>query len=232
MRSRFSRSSSTSLNRQSNPLQKRNKEIYELLLSLHPDAKPELVYRNNFELLIAVILSAQCTDARVNKVTGVLFERASDASVLADMELSEIEGIIKTCGLFHSKARYLKETSKRLCNDFGGEVPSDYGSLISLSGVSRKTANVVRSVGFGIPAIAVDTHVFRVSKRIGLSRGRGVAEVEEDLMKRFSSELWNKLHHLLIFHGRRVCTARSPQCEKCSICGYCAAYKSGDFSYR
>ncbi len=217
---------------QSRSFGKKYSQIYDCLECQHPDAKPELIYKNNFELLTAVILSAQCTDVRVNAVTSALFGRAPDAAALAGMDVGDIEEIIKSCGLFRSKARYIQQTAKLLCERFGGEVPSGFNELVSLPGVSRKTANVVRSVGFGIPAIAVDTHVFRVSRRIGLSDGKSVEDVERDLRKRFPENVWNRLHHLLIFHGRRVCDARAPRCGECSIRDYCRAYLRNDFSYK
>lgn len=206
---------------------KKNKRIFDLLRQQHPTAGPELDFRNHYELIIAVILSAQCTDKRVNQVTKVLFEVAPKPEILAEMEIPEIETIIKTCGLYHRKAVYIKETARAIAEDFGGEVPSDYERLLRLPGVSRKTANVVVSVGFGIPAIAVDTHVFRVSRRIGLAKGTNVDQVEKELMKAFSKEYWYPLHHLLIFHGRYVCGAKKPNCEACLIHKECAKNVTG-----
>lgn len=201
---------------------KKNKRIFDLLREQHPAAGPELNFKNNYELIIAVILSAQCTDKRVNEVTKTLFALAPEPSILADMELSAIEKVIKTCGLYRRKAVYIKETARAIHEDFGGEVPSDYERLLRLPGVSRKTANVVVSVGFGIPAIAVDTHVFRVSRRIGLAKGTNVDQVEKELMKAFPKDYWYPLHHLLIFHGRYVCAAKKPDCESCFIQKECA----------
>ncbi len=208
---------------------KKNKLVYEGLLAEHPDAKPELEFGSLYQLIIAVILSAQCTDIRVNKVTRVLFKVAPTADVLAEMPLGEIEQIIKTCGLYKNKAKYIKRTAQILSEEYDGSVPEDYDTLLTLPGVSRKTANVVISVGFGVPAIAVDTHVFRVSRRIGIAKGENVRAVEEALMKAYPKKYWSKLHHLLIFHGRYVCKARKPDCEHCDISGYCKAYKKGEF---
>lgn len=204
-------------------------EVYELLEKQHPTAGPELRFKNNYELLIAVILSAQCTDRRVNKITEVLFKRAPRPEDLAEMSIPEIEEIIHSCGMYKNKAKFIKGSAAMLLSDFGGDVPEKYEDLVTLPGVSRKTANVVRSVGFGEPAIAVDTHVNRVSRRIGLSKGKNVKAVEEDLMKLFDKSRWNKLHHLLIFHGRYVCSARKPDCEKCLLTDYCVAYKTKEF---
>lgn len=213
-------------------LKKRNSEIYTKLKEQHPDAKPELVYANRFELLIAVILSAQCTDVRVNKATAVLFREAPTPQALAEMPTERVEDIVRTCGMYKNKSRFIKETARMISEKHGGVVPSEYEALVAFPGVSRKTANVVRSVGFGIPAIAVDTHVYRVSKRIGLSSGKTVEEVEEDLMREFDRTRWNHLHHLLIFHGRYVCKARNPVCEICLISSHCRARKSGNYEYR
>lgn len=213
-------------------MKKQTKQVYELLREQHPDARPELDFRNRFELIIAVILSAQCTDARVNKVTEVLFRRARTPQELADLTQEETEEIIRTCGMYKNKAKFIRETSRILAERHGGEVPGDYNELVKLPGVSRKTANVVLSVGFGIPAIAVDTHVFRVSRRLGLAEGKQVEKVEEELRAAFDSALWNHLHHLLIFHGRYVCNARSPKCEICLLKEYCRAYCMQNFDYK
>lgn len=206
---------------------KKNKRIFDLLREQHPTAGPELHFKNHYELIVAVILSAQCTDKRVNQVTEKLFQIAPEPAILAQMEIPEIENIIKTCGLYHRKAVYIKETARAIHEDFGGEVPRDYELLLKLPGVSRKTANVVVSVGFGIPAIAVDTHVFRVSRRIGLAEGNTVEKVEQELMKAFPKSYWYPLHHLLIFHGRYVCSAKKPNCDACLINKDCAKNFSG-----
>lgn len=202
---------------------KRARQIYALLERQHPGARPELNYKNNFELLIAVILSAQCTDIRVNKVTADLFKIAPDPESMANMEISELEALIKTCGLFRNKAKFLKKTSKLLLDKYNGEVPSQHSDLMKLAGVSQKTANVVLSVGFGVPAIAVDTHVFRVSKRLGLTKAEKVHAVENDLMKLFDKDKWIKLHHLLIFHGRYICKAQKPVCNDCLLAELCSS---------
>ncbi len=208
---------------------KKNQHVYEQLLEQHPDAKPELVFESRFQLIIAVILSAQCTDKRVNKVTKELFAVAPTAEALSKMPIAEIEELIKTCGLYKNKAKYIKQTATVLATEYEGDVPSDYEALLELAGVSRKTANVVLSVGFGIPAIAVDTHVFRVSRRIGIAKGTTVLAVEQALQKAYPKKYWSKLHHLLIFHGRYVCKARKPDCESCRVSGCCTSFRTGDF---
>lgn len=199
--------------------------IIDILEQLYPDAQAELDFNSPFELLIAVILSAQCTDVRVNQVTKVLFEKANDAKSLSEMDLAEIEAIIKPCGLYKTKAANIKKTSELLVEKYGGEVPSEHNQLTDLPGVGRKTANVVVSNAFDTPAIAVDTHVFRVSNRIGLANASNVEETERQLMKGIRMDRWTKAHHMLIFHGRRVCKARNPNCEACPINAYCKHYK-------
>ncbi len=201
------------------------KEVIAILERLYPDAKAELDFKSPFQLLIAVILSAQCTDVRVNQVTKVLFERAGDAYALSTLPLDEIEAIIKPCGLYKTKAKHIKLTATQLVETYAGSVPGTHEQLIKLPGVGRKTANVVVSNAFDTPAIAVDTHVFRVSNRIGLADAKTVEETEEQLMKGIEKELWTKSHHMIIFHGRRVCKARSPMCGICEISPYCKYYK-------
>lgn len=200
-------------------------QVINELKTLYPDAKPELDYKSPFELLIAVILSAQCTDVRVNQVTKILFEVAGTAPLLANLPIDEIERIIKPCGLYKTKAKNIKATSELLVQKYGGNVPSVHEQLTDLPGVGRKTANVVVSNAFGIPAIAVDTHVFRVSNRIGLVKAKTVEATEEQLMKCIDKALWTLTHHMLIYHGRRVCKARAPMCSECTINPYCDYYK-------
>lgn len=201
------------------------KEVIERLEALYPDASAELDFKNPFELLIAVILSAQCTDVRVNQVTKVLFEVAGDALSLSELPIERIEEIIKPCGLYKTKSKNIQETARRLVAFYGGEVPSSHEALTELPGVGRKTANVVVSNAFGIPAIAVDTHVFRVSNRIGLAKASTVEATEVQLMKAIDKEKWTLAHHMIIFHGRRVCKARQPQCEVCTLNDLCEFYK-------
>ena len=201
------------------------KVVIERLEALYPDAKAELDFNNPFELLIAVILSAQCTDVRVNQVTKVLFEVAGDARSLSELPIERIEEIIKPCGLYKTKSKNIQETARRLVAFYGGEVPSSHEALTELPGVGRKTANVVVSNAFGVPAIAVDTHVFRVSNRIGLAKASTVEATEIHLMKAIDKEKWTLAHHMIIFHGRRVCKARQPQCEVCTLSDLCEFFK-------
>lgn len=196
-------------------------EIYDNLLEIVPNAKCELNYRNNFELLIAVSLSAQTTDILVNKVTKELFEKYPDAFHLAKASQSDVREIIKPIGLSNNKSKNIIELSKKLVLEKEGNVPCDYEYLITLPGVGRKTANVVLSEGFNIPRIAVDTHVLRVSNRLGLANTSNVLTVEEELMKKFPKENWHKLHHLLIHFGRYFCKAKNPLCDNCKFKNIC-----------
>ncbi len=191
------------------------------LLKEYPDLKPALKFNSPYELLVAVILSAQCTDERVNKVTAVLFKEYNTPEKMSKIKVEELEKHIFSCGLYHTKAEHIISASKDIVDKFSGQVPSSLDKLLSLSGVGRKTANVVYSVAFGQDAIAVDTHVFRVSKRIGLAKGKNPLDTEKKLMKVLPKNVWSKMHHALIFHGRRVCTARKPNCENCVIKEIC-----------
>ena len=191
------------------------------LARLYPQAKPALHFQNPFQLLVAVILSAQCTDVKVNMVTPALFEAYPDAAALAAAQPEAVEPYIKTCGLYHNKAKNLVLTARALCERFGGEVPEDHEALQTLPGVGRKTANVVMSCAFGMDAIAVDTHVFRVSNRLGLADAPDVLKTERQLMDNIPRNQWSRAHHWLIFHGRQVCTARKPACECCTLRVFC-----------
>lgn len=199
--------------------------VIEELLRLYPDAKAELNYTTPFELLIATMLSAQCTDIRVNQTTEILYDIANTPEGILDMGYDELSKIIKPCGLYQSKARNILGTCEILKNDFASEVPASIETLVRMPGVGKKTANVVVSNAFDIPAIAVDTHVFRVSNRMGLVHEGDVKKTEAALEKVIDRSLWTKTHHTLIFHGRRVCSARSPKCEKCTINPVCLYYK-------
>jgi len=189
---------------------------------MFPDAHCELNHSNAIELVISVVLSAQTTDQAVNKVTPALF---SAYPTLADYEMAEVEDIeqyIKRIGLYRNKAKHIKELTRQLKYEFHAEVPSSMKELMSLAGVGRKTANVVRSVWFDIPGFAVDTHVERISKRLGLAKqDDDVLAVETKLKRKIKREKWNRAHHLFIFFGRYFCTARNPQCEKCSFTAIC-----------
>lgn len=188
---------------------------------LYPDAKPALHFANPYQLLVAVILSAQCTDVKVNAVTPALFAAYPDAHALAKADPLEVEGYIRTCGLYHNKAKNLVSTAKTLVEQYHGEVPADHEKLTQLPGVGRKTANVVMSCAFGADAIAVDTHVFRVSNRLGLADANDVLKTEKQLMQNIPQSKWSLAHHWIIFHGRRVCAARKPDCERCTLRSWC-----------
>lgn len=188
----------------------------------YPQAHCELVHKNPFELLIATILSAQCTDERVNKVTAVLFEIFPTPEKLAAASLEEIEEIIRSTGFFKNKAKNIKACCENLVQRFQSQVPQNVEDLTSLAGVGRKTANVVLGVAFNIPnGVVVDTHVSRLSQRIGLSKNTTPEKIEQDLQKLFPKKEWIMLSHYLIFHGRRWCKARNPNCEECFLKDLC-----------
>lgn len=196
-------------------------QILAELERLYPDAKPALHFQNPYQLLVAVILSAQCTDVKVNAVTPALFAAYPDAHALSKADPLEVETYIRTCGLYHNKAKNLVATAKTLVESYGGDVPADHEKLTQLPGVGRKTANVVMSCAFGADAIAVDTHVFRVSNRLGLADAGDVLKTEQQLMQNIPKNKWSLAHHWIIFHGRRVCSARKPDCENCTLSGWC-----------
>ena len=186
-----------------------------------PVAETELHYGNPYQLLVAVMLSAQCTDKRVNLVTPALFERFPAPADLAAASFDEVFPYVKSVSYPNSKTEHLIAMAQKLLADFGGEVPSDTGALMSLPGVGRKTANVIASIVFDRPVIAVDTHVFRVSRRLGLSDGKTPLDVERDLERHIPEHLRARSHHWLILHGRYVCTARSPKCPECGLAPWC-----------
>lgn len=195
------------------------------LENLYPNAKPALQYSSPYELLVAVILSAQCTDERVNKVTAVLFEKYSTPEKMVTLSQTELEKYIFSCGFYRMKAEHILSASRDILEKFGGDVPDTIENLMSLAGVGKKTANVVYSVAFGGDAIAVDTHVFRVSNRLGLAKGKTPLEVEAGLNKAIPKSDWSKAHHWLIYHGRQVCHSQRPNCEGCTLKDYCDFYK-------
>ncbi len=196
-------------------------KVLEVLGALYPHPVTALDHDTPWQLLVATILSAQCTDRRVNMITPRIFSRYPLPEDLRTVPLEQLEELIKDCGLFHSKARNLLRTAELICTNYGGEVPADREALMSLPGVGRKTANVVLSSCFGFDAIAVDTHVFRLAHRLGWSRAKDVRLTEEDLMEILPQAYWTKTHHWLIFHGRSVCTARNPQCGQCPLLPWC-----------
>ena len=206
-------------------MKKRTKEILEILKQDYPDAKCELNHESPFQLLVATILSAQTTDKKVNEVTETLFRDYPDLDAFLTLDVSELEERIKQIGLYRSKAKNLIMMCNQLKQNFNGEVPRTMEEITSLAGAGRKTANVVLSNAFGVPSIAVDTHVFRVSNRLGLADSENVLEVEKQLQKELPKKEWSLTHHLLIFHGRRCCIARNPKCEICNLTKYCKYYK-------
>ncbi len=201
-------------------------EELRILEETYSGAIPELKFGSNFELLVAVILSAQCTDKRVNLVTAELFQIANTPEKIIALGQTELEKIIRPCGYFRSKAKHIIGAAEMLLREYGGEVPADFDELIKLPGVGRKTANVVASVAFKIPAIAVDTHVFRLANRTKLAEGETPLEVELGLQKIIPKEKWADAHHWLIWHGRLICTSRSPKCSECPLKKVCP---SADF---
>jgi endonuclease-3 len=196
-------------------------KIIEILQSEYPDAHCELDYGDEFQLLVAVILSAQCTDKRVNKVTPALFERAGNPYLMADMEQEELEKYIFSCGFYRNKAKNIIGLSKMLLQEFAGEVPDSLENLVKLPGVGRKTANVVLNVIFNKPTMPVDTHLLRVSPKIGLAEGTTPEQVEKSLLERIPYEYMQNAHHWILLHGRYVCTAKNAKCEECVINDLC-----------
>lgn len=201
-------------------------EILDKMEELFPDAHCELNHSNAIELVIAVVLSAQTTDKSVNKVTPGLFAAYPTLDDYVKADLTDIEEQIRQIGLYRNKAKHIKKLTEQLKYEYHGEVPSDMKNLTKLAGVGRKTANVVQSVWFDIPAFAVDTHVARISKRLGLAKpDDDVVAIERKLKRKIDRNRWNKGHHLFIFFGRYFCTARNPQCDQCPFTDICREYK-------
>lgn len=203
-------------------------KILDLLMIEYPDAKCELEHKDAFQLLVATILSAQTTDVKVNEVTKTLFKEYPTVDDFLTLSQDELESRIRTIGLYRNKSKNILAMCKKLKEEFNGNVPSTMEGITSLPGAGRKTANVVLSNAFNVPAIAVDTHVFRVSNRIGLAHAKDVNETEKQLQKSIPKSQWSHAHHLLIFHGRRCCSARKPQCESCKIASYCNFFKDNN----
>lgn len=203
-------------------------KILDLLMIEYPDAKCELEHKDAFQLLVATILSAQTTDVKVNEVTKTLFNEYPTVDDFLTLSQDELESRIRTIGLYRNKSKNILAMCKKLKEEFNGNVPSTMDGITSLPGAGRKTANVVLSNAFNVPAIAVDTHVFRVSNRIGLAHAKDVNETEKQLQKSIPKSQWSHAHHLLIFHGRRCCSARKPQCESCKIASYCNFFKDNN----
>jgi len=206
-------------------IQEINKEkirkIIPLLKKMHPQAHCELDHRNPLELLIATILSAQCTDKRVNQVTPYLFKKYPIARAYAESAPGELEEEIKSTGFFRNKAKMIRETARELVTRFGGKVPDRLEDLVTLPGIGRKTANVILGTAFGVPGIVVDTHVLRVSQRLELTKNTDPVRVEFDLMEIVPKKGWTDFSSLLVFHGRYICKARKPLCDQCALTPYC-----------
>ena len=200
-------------------------KIFQIFSSADPEPKTELVYSNNFTLTIAVILSAQATDISVNKATRKLFEQCDTPQKIFSLGEANLKPYIKTIGLYNSKAKNIIALCKILINKYNSIIPDEFEELIKLPGIGRKTANVILNCAFAKPTMAVDTHVFRVAHRIGLSIGSSPEKVEKDLLKKIPEQWLLYAHHWLILHGRYVCKARTPICSRCSISAYCSYYK-------
>ncbi len=201
------------------------KHIFAIFKKHNSQPTTELKYASNFELLVAVVLSAQATDISVNKATAKLFLKAKTPEEIIALGLVKLEYYIKSIGLYKNKAKNILNLSKILVEEYNSKVPNNYEALISLPGVGRKTANVILNTAFGQPVIAVDTHIFRVSNRLGIAKGKTPLEIEEKLQKTIPKEYKHDAHHWLILHGRYVCKARKPDCEHCLISKYCDYYK-------
>jgi endonuclease-3 len=209
--------------------EERYKKVIAWFEKNRPDAETELHYLEPFQLLIAVILAAQCTDKRVNMITPALFEAFPTPEALAASEKEVVYEYIKSVSYPNNKAKHLVEMARKLVTEYGGKVPSTVENLMKLPGVGKKTANVIASVAFDVPALAVDTHVFRVSNRIGLTNNsKTPLETEKELTKYIPKKHWSKAHHWLILHGRYICIARKPKCPECGLKGYCKYFLSNN----
>ena len=200
---------------------KKSRTIWEALEKQYQGTKGALIFQNPFELLVAVVLSAQSTDKRVNQITERLFPKYSTPQEFSTLNQEQLEELIKDCGLFRMKAKNLLATSQILLREYSGAVPADMDKLVKLPGVGRKSANVILSQAFGLPGFAVDTHVLRVSHRLGLSKGKTPEVVEKEITKTLIPEMWGEAHHWLIWHGRLVCVARKPKCGECPLEDIC-----------
>lgn len=205
-----------------------NAKILEILEEKYQYTGPGLDHRNPYELLVATILSAQCTDKQVNKITPYLFEKFPEASNMASLEPEDLEPYVKSCGFYKTKSKNIVMACRILMEKFDGQVPEDIDVLQTLPGVGRKTANVVASNAFGADAIAVDTHVFRVSNRLGLADAANVFDTEMQLMENIPKNKWTAAHHWLIHHGRQICRARNPKCDICFLKTYCKYYSENN----
>lgn len=205
------------------------KKFIEILEKTYPDATCSLDFKTPFQITVAVMLSAQCTDERVNKTTPALFERCKTIEDFANIDIHELEQIIHPCGFYKNKAKNIKECAKKVIENFNGEVPHTMEELLTLPGVGRKSANVILLEAFGIAeGIAVDTHAKRISNRIGLSSESDPEKIEQDLLKIFPKESLKNINHLFVWHGRNTCDSRKPHCDKCSVSQYCNFYKKNN----
>lgn len=206
--------------------QERVRQIFSLLERHYPHARTGLHYANSFQLFVAVLLSAQTTDEQVNRITAPLFAAVPTPQKMAKMKPEELEPYLKGCGLYRNKSRYLVRASRMIVDSFGGVLPDNFDDLILLPGIGRKSANVILNIAFGEPALAVDTHVFRVALRLGLASAKSAAGVEDELKEKLPPGEWGAAHHRLIAHGRAVCRARRPRCSDCILKDYCAKGRS------
>ena len=203
-------------------------EIINVIDRLYENPKCELHFSSNYELLVAVILSAQCTDKRVNQVTSELFKEYNTPEKMITLSQDELENKIHACGFFRNKAKHILDASRELIEKYDGEIPNDKIKLMNLAGVGEKTANVVLATAFNVPAIAVDTHVFRVSNRLGLANSKDVLKTQKQLEKVLPVDLWIKFHYALVLHGRYICKSKNPNCGNCKLKELCKFYKKGE----
>jgi len=211
-------------------LRRRAGEIARRLIQEYPDAACRLAFSTPFELLVATILAAQCTDDRVNKVTADLFKRASTPEDFAHMPIAQLEKAVRSTGFYRNKAKAVKGMSKMLVEDFGGRVPVEMDDFLKLPGVARKTANVVRAAAYGLPAIITDTHFIRLAQRMALTANERPDKIEQDVCALLPQELWSEFSHAMLFHGRAVCAARKPACDRCAVNDLCpSAFKFPHF---
>lgn len=199
----------------------RAKNVFRKLRETYPDAKCSLDHSNPLELMVATILSAQCTDARVNIVTKDLFQKYTRPEDYVEVPAQELEADIQTCGFYRSKAKNIRGACRQIIDEHGGEVPDNLKALVALPGVGRKTANVILGTAFDIPGVVVDTHCGRISRRLGFTKQTDPVKVERDLMKIWEKQHWSLFSHLLVYHGRAICTSRAPKCSECPVRSLC-----------
>jgi endonuclease-3 len=202
------------------------KKILNIFNKLYPDPKSELNFKNEYQLVIAVVLSAQCTDKKVNEVTPILFKEYKNFKELSKAKLSAVEQIIRPINYYKTKSKNIIKLSQMACDEYNAELPKNLEQLVSLPGVGRKTASVILCELNIAPAFPVDTHVFRVSQRLGLASGKNPVELEKSIRNNFKPTIWRNLHHWLIFHGRRVCKAQNPDCSNCQLSNYCPSFNN------